>query len=108
LADETEARVISLQQTNMRIGQPIIFGGYTCYSKAKHGVAIMIKGGTKAERIHLKTSLNSIAAKIELKRTITVCVISPNEKISAKKLKRLVTQLPKPFLITGALITEER
>jgi hypothetical protein len=30
------------------------------------------KGG---KRIHLKTSLNAIAAKIELKRTITVCSI---------------------------------
>jgi exonuclease III len=99
LVDETEATVISLQETNMRVGQPIVFGGYTCYSMAKeaekalHGVAIMIKDGTKAETIHLKTSLNAIAAKIELKRMITVCSIylPPNEKISAKKLTRLVT-----------------
>jgi putative aminopeptidase FrvX len=55
--------------------------------KVKHGVAIMIKDVTKAERIHLKTNLNAIAAKIELKTTITVCLIClpPNEKISAKK-----------------------
>jgi hypothetical protein len=72
---------------------------------AKHGVAIWIRNDTEA-----KTKLNAIAVKVKLRKTITICslYIPPNEAVSNNKLRRLIRQLPKPFIITGDLNAHSR
>jgi hypothetical protein len=116
LAEEIEPAVICLQETHEKQGQSPVFGGYKVYSKAadaeraKHGVAVMVREGIKSERIELKTRLNAVAITAELKRTVNICSIylPPYEKITSGQLARLLTQLPKPYIITGDINAHNR
>jgi hypothetical protein len=60
--------------------------------RAKHVVTVTVREGTKSGRIKLKTKLNAVAIKTELKRTINICSI-----ITSRQLARLLAQFPNPL-----------
>jgi exonuclease III len=111
LTEELDPTIVCLQETNVKPEQQTIFGVDEVFSKpvhaerAKHEVAISVKESIKAERIELKSKLNAVAARIEMKRTINICslYIPPIEIASKNKLQHLVRQLSRPLIITGDL-----
>jgi hypothetical protein len=71
-------------------------------SRKKHDVRCE---GIDAEELNIRTIMNAIAVKMELKRTIHVCslYIPPSELATKKELQKLVRQLSRPFMITRDL-----
>jgi exonuclease III len=55
LTEELNLTIVCLQETNLKPEQQLILGGHEVFSKtvhaerAKHGVAILVKEGIKAE-----------------------------------------------------------
>jgi hypothetical protein len=115
LTEEIEPVIICLKETNEKPGYGMVFG-YKVYSKAadteraKHGVTLLVREGIKREKIELKTKLNAVAVKTELKRTVNICSIylPPNERITSGQLTRLLAELPKPYIITGDINAHNR
>jgi exonuclease III len=67
LMEELEP-TICVQETNVKPEQQTIFG-HEVFSKTvhaeltKHGVAILVKEGSKVERLEFKTKLNAVVQK---------------------------------------------
>ena len=111
LADYTP-HVVCLQETYLKETDQITFKGYDVYDKKATsvvddrptgGTSILVKRGSPHEVIQLTTSLQAIAVKVTLHRTVTICsvYIPPRYKLGQAEIDALVDQLPTPFLLLG-------
>lgn len=88
------------------------FRGYVAYhlkastdvlGRPHGGVSIFIKTSVPQNTITLQTPLKAVAARITLKKTITLCniYISPSDHFTYYDLENLIHQLPVPYIIFG-------
>ena len=84
--------------------------GYGYYRKDKisdhrahGGVAILVRVDVPCARIDLKTTLQAVAVKVKLHKSITICslYLPPNEPIHRKELDNLFQQLAGNVLVLG-------
>jgi len=111
LISELDPIAISLQETFQKADKLPNFSNYSYYSipaqeargTAHGGVAILIKNSTPHQHIQLNTSLQAVAVRITLHKTVTVCslYLSPSSKYSNADLEDFIDQLPPPVLILG-------
>jgi endonuclease/exonuclease/phosphatase family metal-dependent hydrolase len=116
LMEKWTPKVICLQETHLKPNKNPNIKGYTGYydskdaNHAQHGTCILVQNDVKSEEIFVMTDLNATAAKISLEVETTVCslYIPPSDintknksKRVAAKMKDIIEQLPKPYLIVG-------
>ena len=104
--------IICLQETFLRDTDHTTFKGYDIYNKtvvspvdnrAIGGSSILVKTTVPHSTIHLNTSLQAVAIRATLHRTVTVCsvYIPPRYNLKRNDLEMLIKQLPTPFLLLG-------
>ena len=77
--------------------QPTVEGGVT------GGVGLFIHKTVLYSQIDLHTTLQAVAARVSLHKTITICslYLPPKANIQRPDLIALIQQLPRPFMILG-------
>jgi endonuclease/exonuclease/phosphatase family metal-dependent hydrolase len=116
LMEKWTPKIICLQETRLKPKKNPKIKGYNGYydskdaNHAQHGTCILVKNDVKSEDVLVMTELNAVAARISLEVEITVCslYISPSDvttvaksRETAAKVKGIIDQLPRPFLILG-------
>jgi exonuclease III len=61
MTEELDPTIVCLQETNVKPEQQTMFSKMVHAERAKHGVAILVKEGIKAEGLELKTKLKAVA-----------------------------------------------
>ncbi|KAJ8043222.1 hypothetical protein HOLleu_10217 [Holothuria leucospilota] len=100
------------EETFLRDTDHPTFKGYDMYNKtvvspidnrAIGGSSILVKNTVPHSTIHLNTTMQAVAIRATLHRTITVCsvYIPPRYSLKRDDLDILVNQLPTPFLLLG-------
>ena len=71
--------------------------------RAAGGSSILVSNNIIHSRVNLKTTLQAVAVRLSLVKTVTLCsiYIPPHSTLNSQELKSLVDQLPSPFLIMG-------
>ena len=103
---------MSLQETLLNDNDKITFKKYNTFNKtnvspvdgrAVGGSSILIKADVPHESVTLNTSLQAVAVRVHLHKTITVSslYIPPKYKLNSKELDELFNQLPSPVLLLG-------
>ena len=71
--------------------------------RAHGGVAILVRVDIPSARLYLNTSLQAVAVKIRLHKSITICslYLPPQEQINKSELDNLFHQLPGNVLVLG-------
>ena len=67
------------------------------------GVALLVHSRYPQQEIDLNTTLQAVAVRVTLHKTITICslYIRPRSSINQRELDDLVRQLPGPFVLLG-------
>ena len=71
--------------------------------RAHGGVAVLVREDVPSTRIDLRTTLQAVAVKIKLHKSLTICslYLPPNEQIDRLELDNLFQQLPGNVLVLG-------
>ena len=71
--------------------------------RAAGGSTIIVRDNILHSYVNLNTDLQTVAVRITLDKTITLCsvYIPPNSSLSLTQLKNLSDQLPTPFISMG-------
>ena len=71
--------------------------------RAHGGVAVLVRKDVPSTRIDLRTTLQAVAVKIKLHKSLTICslYLPPNEQIDRLELDNLFQQLPGNVLVLG-------
>ena len=102
--------VICLQETFLKPSDNLDIRGYTLYNhihqagdKASGGSSVILHNSIPQSQIQLNTSLQAVAVKATLHKTIHVCslYLPPSDRINIADLEHLIQQPPKPFIIMG-------
>ena len=110
LCRENNPKVICLQET--KLGQNDFNAGmnYSVYKsppliceRAKGGTAIIVSKNVQHEVVNISTSLQAVAVRVVLDKSITVCslYLPPDLCFNTTDLQNLISQLPSPFLLLG-------
>ena len=69
--------------------------------RASGGVSILIRNDIQCSKVNMKTNIQAIAIKATLHKAVNICsiYIPPNDDIDKNEVKKLVDQLPKPFIL---------
>ena len=100
---------ICLQETKAK--EPLKMRGYTSYNvfsrtaddRACGGVSILVKNSIAQARVPVTSNIQSVAVRISLHRTLTICCIyiPPSQSFARKDLEHIYSQLPAPAMILG-------
>ena len=114
LADQCRALLICLGEIKLPYDEKYIFKGYEVFQKNKDagpqgiahgGVAILARPQVAPIPVRLNTNFQAVAISVKLHRRITVCSIyippGAGGDFSEADLERLLSQLPKPYLLLG-------
>jgi len=102
--------ILCIQETHMKRTEIPKLKNYTWIQKADDlslkatgGVAIGFVEGITFRRIHIKTCLQAVAARVTSKNSFTICSIylPPRIKIEYEDISEIVLQLPSPVLLLG-------
>ena len=71
--------------------------------KARCGVSVIVNNNIPHKQISLNTNLQTVAVRISLHNTVTLCSISlpPSRPIDENQLNNLISQLPAPYILPG-------
>jgi len=71
--------------------------------RPQRGVSLLVRTDIPQHEVHLTTSLEAIAVRVTLHKTITLCslYLSPSNPVNIQELDALANQLPSPFIILG-------
>ena len=110
ILQEHSPSAVCLQETNLKTNTNISFESYSiinCLGSANNerafwGVSILLRDGTPHEHIVLSTNLQAVAVNMNCHRPMMICSVLPsNRPVDIGKLRQLVKQLPKPFMLPG-------
>ena len=110
LVNKHKPVAVCLQETFLKDADKFTLKCCSCYfkhfsgnDKASEGVALIVNINVPHHFVKLETTLQAVAVKISLNKTMTLCSIylPPSSPIDDKKLYNLINQLPKPFIIMG-------
>ena len=112
LIHENNPYLICLQETLTSDKAKLNIKHFTTYSKLATldaqgkphgGVGVLVKSHLPQSEVNLNTTLQAVACKVTLHKTMTVCslYIPPNERIKSEDLDSLINQLPSPMIIAG-------
>lgn len=113
LSSSHKPLVVALQETLQR-EKPFTLNNYTTLSEPAQpcekggltgGVGLLIHKSVLHSQVDLDTTLQAVAARVSLHKTITICslYLPPSTRIQRQELVKLFRQLPRPFLILGDL-----
>jgi ribonuclease HI len=109
---DNNSLVVALQETLLKDTDNISFKGYNIFNKTSTseidgrptgGSSILIKKDVPHEPVQLNSSLQAVALRVHLHKTITICslYIPPKYKLQGRELDNLLDQLPSPVLLLG-------
>ena len=110
ILEQNQASIVALQETLMPIDRLHKIPNYSVFAKdgvhnrRQHGgVALYIRNDVPKKEITLTTSLQAVAATVQLKKQFTICNIynSRSHTLTANLLHQLYSELPKPCIIVG-------
>mgnify|MGYP001553615755 CR=1 FL=1 len=111
LAHKHKPKVFCLQEIFVRETDKCGMRGYQSYHVSSYsaddrpigGAAILVENSVSHRRIVLNTTLQAVAVRVSLIRTITICSIylPPRYNFTYDELANLIRQIPSPFLILG-------
>ena len=109
LANTYKPNVIALQETQLSEGKVIPFTGYSPFFKycpsgsAVGGCCLYVSNSCLESEVALKTSLQAIARRVTLHKTVTICnlYLPPSEDVKKTDIEELIDQLPRPFILVG-------
>ena len=108
LMSQHNPSVIALQETQTldhRVYNFKNFKSFTNlnYNTAAGGTALLINRNTLHSELPLNTTIEAVAARVSLHRTITICNIylPPSRDVSKQEIEDLLEQLPAPILLLG-------
>ena len=115
LCREHQPAVLALQETLLKPEKDFSLSGYNFVGKAvdqtEHGtsggVGLLVEKSLLYSPVILDTSLQAVAVRVTLHKTITICSVylSPSIQVRRNDLLSLIEQLPKPFLLLGSFST---
>ena len=115
LCHEHQPAVLALQETMLKPEKDFSLSGYNFVGKAvdqtEHGtsggVGLLVEKSLLYSPVILDTSLQAVAVRVTLHKTITICSVylSPSIQVRRNDLLSLIEQLPKPFLLLGSFST---
>lgn len=101
---------LCLQETMCLTDNQAIIRGYTIYhrprtdgSRASGGVITAIQSEVDSKRIDLNTNLEAVAVQVgaPLNANILNVYLPPGGHITKEEIKKLISQVPEPFLLVG-------
>ena len=109
LIKDHQPSCIALQETMQSIKPAKAPKGYHIYTTTNHrntpgqGLALLVRNDVPSFEIPVSSPLNCHAISINIPTKITICniYISPSTPVTVSDMKRLIEQLPNPFLILG-------
>ena len=71
--------------------------------RANGGTSILVRNDIPQSQFPIKSKLQAVTTQVTLHKTITIIsiYIPPHEQINETKLKNLIKQLTKPFILLG-------
>ena len=111
LVQKYDAPIICLQETLLK-NDKMSLKGYTPYheigtvdnmGRAHGGTSIFVKDNLPQSEVTLNTGFQTVAARITLHMTLTICsiYIPPGDPIDFTHLNSLIKQLPRPYILLG-------
>ena len=69
--------------------------------RASGGVSVLIQKDIPHSKINIKTNIQAVAIKATLDKAVNIfsIYIPPNDDIDKNELKKLIDQLPRPFIL---------
>ena len=111
LAYELKPKVVCLQEIFVRDSDRCGMRGYESYHVSSlstddrpiGGTAILVENSVSHQRIPLNTTLQAVAVRASLMRTVSICslYLPPRSVSTLEQLSDLVNQLPPPVLLLG-------
>jgi ribonuclease HI len=110
IIDIHKPATLAIQETKLWNNNDFKVPNYTILRKDGHfnvtphgGVALLIHETIPFNQIELNTAYQAVAARIQLKETITVCslYLSRNHELSVNSLNEILRQLPPPIVLMG-------
>ena len=110
LAQNFNPAVVALQETHLKECDNLTFKSYHMYNTfspdedwAKGGTSLLIKQGIIHSHISLNTTIQAVAVRVTLHKTVTLCsiYIPPESRLRQQELDNLVDQLPTPYILLG-------
>ena len=71
--------------------------------RAFGGVSVLIRKDIPHSKINITTNIQAVAIKATLHKAVNICSIysPPSDDIDKNELKKLIDQLPRPFILLG-------
>ena len=71
--------------------------------QTNRGTSILVRNDIPQSQFLIKSKLQAVVTQVTLHKTITICsiYIPSHEQINENKLKNLIKQLTKPFILLG-------
>ena len=110
LINQFQASIVALQETMMPTEYLHKINNFQVYAKngtqnrrTHGGVALYVHSSTPSVEVPLNTTLQAVAAIVNLKTRFTICnlYLPPSQTVTIDILNDLFSQLPKPCLILG-------
>jgi len=111
LFSDFNPEVVSLQETQMKPNSNVSFKNYCIYHRPGTekngtfygGAAILIKNSIAHKDINITSSLQAIAVRATLFKSITICslYLPPSSKWTKSDIDDIIAQLPPPILLLG-------
>ena len=111
ICKQLKPSIVAIQENLIRTDKICNLAGYNAIQHQAFetengftgGVSLYIHNSILFSPITLETSLQAVAAKVSLHKTITVCslYLPPSSVITKQELLDLIDELPRPFLLLG-------
>lgn len=110
LLTQESPTIICLQETFLKQEDNINIKNYQIFShihdtghRASGGVSVLIRNDIPHSKLNIQTNIQAVAIKATLHITVNICsiYIPPNDDINESDLKKLIDQLPTPFILLG-------
>ena len=107
LITQERPAIICLQETFLKPGYNINIKNYQLFNyvydsgyRASGGVSVLIRNDIPHSKVNIKTNIQAVAIKATLHKAVNICsiYIPPSDDIDGNEVKKLVDQLPQPFI----------
>ena len=102
--------IICLQETFLKHCDNINIRNYEMFNythnsggRASGGVSVLTRKDIPYSKINITTNIQAVAIKAKLHKAVNICsiYIPPTDDIDKNELKKLIDQLPRPFILLG-------
>ena len=111
ICQQLKPSIIAVQETMIQSDKICNLSGYNVLQHQAMatengftgGVSLYIHNSILHSPITLQSSLQAVAARVSLKKTITICslYLPPRTPVIKQELSNLINELPRPFLLLG-------